>query len=421
MTYLKTLVARTVSHSYLLTRSVISNAKCRGQSQQNAGQAVGSPQMRPSPRPRPPPNFAGQTPANVNNAQGVPGLNTGAANPTANPAAGSGISTQSALIQRLCAQAGITVQHFQTLTQPQQQAFVASQASLLRQNANRAQAANGGTPGQTSSPGQMVGRPLPAGLQQQPTQGSPAVPGLQPGLNINGVPGQAQGGIQTPAQAAAIAVAAAAGNPALQARLMQMRAQGQPMTQALQNQLAAVAAAQNKGQPNPQAGALQGIPGMMNQAGQPGANQMNPMMNSQSPRPPSEGLPGGPGGQQGNAPGTPGSQNGQNPASQKQYQEIHNILSNLPEFMKMKEENRLSDQQKKMVCANPFDMCWLANSAWRLARLHCQDEGTGDVRPSPEPTDSKHSADAGTASTTAATAETAKYWTAGPGEPVTSL
>lgn len=305
--------------------------------------------MRPSPRPRPPPNFAGQAGANVNNVQGMPGVNTGASTPATNPAAGSGIPTQGAVIQRLCAQAGITVQHFQTLTQPQQQAFVASQAAILRQNANRAQAANGGTPGQTSSPGQMIGRPLPGGLQQ-PNQGNPAAPGLPSGLNINGASGQPAGGIQTPAQAAAIAVAAAANNPALQARLMQMRAQGQPMNQALQNQLAAVAAAQNKGQPNPQGGA-QGMPGMLNQGGQPGANQMNPMINSQSPRPPSEGLPGGPGGPQGRAPGTPGSQNGQNPASQKQYQEIHNILSNLPEFMKMKDENRLSEQQKKMVCS----------------------------------------------------------------------
>ena len=211
----------------------------------------------------------------------------------------------------------------------------------MRQSNNRSQAANGGTPGQTASPGPMVGRPLPAGLQQQPNQGAPALPGL----NINGAPGQPAGGMHNPAQAAAIAVAAAAGNPALQARLLQMRAQGQPMTQALQNQLAAVAAAQNKTQPNAQ-GAAQGIPGMLNQAGQTGANQMNSMMAGQSPRPPSEGLPGG---LQGNAPGTPGSQNGQSPANQKQYQEIHNILSNLPEFMKMKEENRLSEQQKKMV------------------------------------------------------------------------
>ncbi|GHJ87629.1 hypothetical protein NliqN6_4031 [Naganishia liquefaciens] len=306
MAYLKTLVTRS-----------------------NANQAVGSPQMRPSPRPRPPSDF--------NNAQGMPKMTAGA-NMTPNSASGTG-PQQAALIQRLCAQAGITVQHFHTLTQPQQQAFIASQAAIMRQSNNRAQAPNGGTPGQTSSPG-MIGRPLAAGLQQQSNQGSPAVPGL----NINGAPGQTAGGIQNSAQVAAIAAAAAAGNPALQARLLQMRAQGQPMTQALQNQLAAVAAAQNKNQPN-----AQGVAGMMNQAGQPGVNQLNNMMAGQSPRPPSEGLPGVPGGPQGNAPGTPGSQNGQSPANQKQYQEIHNILSNLPEFMKMKEENRLNEQQKKML------------------------------------------------------------------------
>lgn len=242
------------------------------------------------------------------------------------------------------------MQQFQTMNPQQQQAFLSNQASIMRQNASRQGAMNGGTPNAqgASTPG-MMARPLP----QQSAQGSPAIPGLQPGLNLNGA-GQAASA-PTPAQAAALAVAAS-NNPALQARLLQMRAQGQQIPPALQNQLAAAAAAQN-GQGNAQAA---GQGGMMNQAGQMGGNQVNPMMNSQSPRPPSEVLPGlpnqGPGVGQGTGAGTPGGFNGQNPANQKQYQDVHNILSNLPEFMKMKEENRLSESQKQMVCA---EFSWL--------------------------------------------------------------
>jgi hypothetical protein len=276
----------------------------------------------------------------VNNIQLPPG-NNGA--PNANPTGAASNPTQAALIHRLCAQAGITIQQFQTMNPQQQQAFLSNQASIMRQNVTRQGAMNGGTPNPqgASTPGIMA-RPLP----QQSAQGSPAIPGLQSGLNLNGA-GQASA--PTPAQAAALAVAAS-NNPALQARLMQMRAQGQPIPPALQNQLAAAVAAQN-GQGNGQA---TGQGGMMNQAGQMGGNPVNPMMNSQSPRPPSESLPGmpnqGQGAGQNAGAGNPGAFNGQTPANQKQYQDVHNILLNLPEFMKMKEENRLSDSQKQMVC-----------------------------------------------------------------------
>jgi hypothetical protein len=304
------------------------------QTQQNANQAVGSPQMRPSPRPRPPPNFAGQGTPNANNIQ-LPLGNGGQVN--SNTTGGPPNPTQANLVLRLCAQAGITPQQFQTMSPQQQQAFLSSQANIMRQNARGQGTMNGGTPNPqgASTPG-MMARPL----AQQSAQGSPAMTGLQPGLN--GGPTNAP----NPAQAAALAVAAAS-NPALQARLMQMRAQGQQIPPALQSQLAAAVAAQSAGQAAGQAG-------LMNHAGQMGGNAVNSMMNSQSPRPPSEGLPGLPNlgmglGQGAPGTGTPGI-NGQNPVNQKHYQEINNILSNLPEFLKMKEENRLSESQKQMVC-----------------------------------------------------------------------
>lgn len=368
LSYLKGLVSRNVG-----LKEVAHACKCIGADialssrvQQNSGQAGGSPQVRPSPRPRPPQNFA----AGVNNIQAVPGapgsapnVNTGA-RPAPNPAS-------AAFIHRLCTQAGINVQQFQSMNQQQQQAFLTTQATIMRQQTNRAQGGSGaGTPnllGAAATPG--IGRP------QQQAQGSPAMPALQPPPNINGMntqqASQLPGGlIQNQAQAAAALTAAAAGNnSALQARLLQMRAHGHAIPQGLQNQLAAAAAAaaaQNAGQGgNPQAGG-QGTNGMMGQLPQAqGAGAKNaPAMNNQSPQVPPNSLPpaqqgaaqnsvfpGGP-----NGPGTPGSVNGLNAANgsspgeqQRAFQEVQNILANLPEFLKMKDENRLNDQQMKMV------------------------------------------------------------------------
>ncbi|KAJ9098343.1 hypothetical protein QFC19_006467 [Naganishia cerealis] len=301
-------------------------------------------------------------------AVGTPNANSGSA-PSSNP-------VTAAVVHRLCTQAGITIQQFQSMNQQQQQSFMATQAAILRQQTNRAQGrSGGGTPnpqGQTTTPGQGQGpRPSVPGGQQQQTQGSPAISALQPPPNINGMTSQQSsqmpgGPLQNQAQAAAALAAAAAGNnPALQARLMQMRAQGQAIPQGLQSQLAAVAAAQNAGQGGNIQGGAQGTNGMMGQQQQTqgGGSQNGPTMNNQSPRtlpttiPPT---------QQGsgqttvplgsNPPGTPGAANGQNPGGvssqieqQRAFQEIQNILANLPEFLKMKDENRLSDQQMKML------------------------------------------------------------------------
>ncbi|KAJ9121819.1 hypothetical protein QFC22_002442 [Naganishia vaughanmartiniae] len=360
---------------------------------QNGGQAVGSPQVRPSPRPRPPQNFA----AGVNNIQAVPGNTAGTPNP--NPAARPAPNPASAaFIHRLCTQAGINIQQFQSMNQQQQQAFLTTQATIMRQQTTRTQGGNGGgTPnplGAGTTPG--VGRP-----QQQQARGSPAMPVLQPPPDINGMNAQqaaqlVAGPMPNQAQAAAALTAAAAGNnSALQARLLQMRAQGHAIPQGLQNQLAAAAAAaavQNAGQGGNSQGGGQGSNVMMGQLPQTqgAGNQNAPVMNNQSPHllpnslPPAQqgpaqnpGFPG-----LANGLGTPGSVNGLNPANgsspgeqQRAYQEISNILANLPEFLKMKDENRLNDQQMKMVSrlcdecstvlgAKPCSSIWMRHPSW---------------------------------------------------------
>jgi hypothetical protein len=113
-------------------------------------------------------------------------------------------------------------------------------------------------------------------------------------------------------------------------------------------------------------GGGQGTNGMMGQLPQTQGtgNQNGPAMNNQSPHVLPNSLPSA---QQGpaqntvfpglpNGPGTPGTVNGLNVANgsspgeqQRAFQEIQNILANLPEFMKMKDENRLNEQQMKMV------------------------------------------------------------------------